>query len=97
MLSGYALAVRSSGEEHAWLLALGVLPEFQRRGCGWALLGAAVQHVRDAGALRLNLVVRPDNESARRLYSRYGFRDGGFFEDYYGSGRDRVFMSYVMD
>ena len=97
VLCGYALAVRSSGEDHAWLLALGVFPEFQRQGCGWSLLDAAVQHARDVGASRMNLVVRPDNESARRLYEKYGFREGDSIENYYGKGRDRVFMGFDMD
>ncbi|QOV44080.1 GNAT family N-acetyltransferase [Streptomyces chromofuscus] len=97
VLCGYALAVQASGEEYAWLLALGVLPEFQRQGCGWALLDAAVRHARVAGARRMHLVVRPDNDSAHRLYHTYGFRDGEFRKDYYGRGRDRVFMSFVME
>ncbi|MEW1824671.1 N-acetyltransferase [Streptomyces sp. NPDC088196] len=96
-LRGYALPVHVSGEDHASLLALGVFPEFQRRGCGKALLDAAVSHSKATGARRMNLVVRPDNEVARRLYKRYGFRYVGFGKDYYGPGRDRVLMTFVFD
>lgn len=98
VLCGYSLAVRASGEEHAWLLALGVLPAFREQGCGWALLDAAVRHSRDVGARRIHLVVRPDNDSARRLYLKYGFREGAYRKNYYGRGRerDRVFMSFEM-
>jgi ribosomal protein S18 acetylase RimI-like enzyme len=41
--------------------------------------------------------LRPDNEVARRLYKRYGFRYVGFGKDYYGPGRDRVLMTFVFD
>ncbi|MER6979450.1 GNAT family N-acetyltransferase [Streptomyces carpinensis] len=97
ILRGYALAVHSPGDVHASLLALGVRPEFQRHGHGLALLDAAVHHAKDAGARRMDLVVRPDNVSARRLYKRYGFRVGGFLADHYGPGRDRIHMSFVID
>ncbi|WP_158711484.1 GNAT family N-acetyltransferase [Streptomyces xylophagus] len=94
-LRGYALPIHVFGDDHASLLALGIFPEWQRKGHGRALLDAAVRHSKATGACRMNLVVRPDNEAARRLYGRYGFHDVGFVKDYYGPGRDRVLMTLV--
>jgi len=96
VLCGYALAaLASDGTAVASLLALAVLPELREQGCGWALLHAAVGHAREIGARRMDLAVRPDNEAARRLYLKYGFRDSVAepLPDYYGEGRARMLMS----
>ncbi|NEC88304.1 GNAT family N-acetyltransferase [Streptomyces sp. SID12501] len=97
VLCGYALPVLGAREDHACLLALAVLPEFQGQGCGRSLLNAAVQQVREAGARRMELAVREENHAARGLYKKYGFRDGELLTDYYGPGNHRFSMSYTMD
>ncbi|WP_371658138.1 GNAT family N-acetyltransferase [Streptomyces sp. NBC_00280] len=96
-LCGYALPVLVAQENYACLLALAVLPEFQGQGCGRSLLNAAVQQVREAGARRMELVVREKNHVARALYKSYGFQDGELLTDYYGPGNHRFSMRYIMD
>ena len=54
---------------------LAVLPSFQRRGIGRALLTAAEARALAQGCCRLTLEVREDNRPARDLYQRHGFRD----------------------
>jgi ribosomal protein S18 acetylase RimI-like enzyme len=54
---------------------LAVLESFRRRGIGRALLGAVEERARARGYCKLTLEVRHDNEGARRLYHKYGFRD----------------------
>ncbi len=64
--------------EEAWdavvLVLLSVLPDFQGRGAGWALLDA----VRDSAAARslgrVVVVTSNDDLPALALYQRYGFR-----------------------
>jgi len=54
---------------------LAVLPEFQGRGIGRALLAAAEERARARGCCKLTLEVREDNHRARKLYFERGFRD----------------------
>ena len=54
---------------------LAVLPAFQRRGIGRALLVAAEQRARSRDCCKLTLEVREDNHRARTLYHERGFRD----------------------
>jgi [ribosomal protein S18]-alanine N-acetyltransferase len=96
VLCGYALPVLSAGENTAWLLALAVLPAVQGQGCGRSLLHAAALHSRNAGATRMNLAVRPDNDAARHLYSTYGFTGDELHPGYYGQGSDRILMTLAL-
>jgi ribosomal protein S18 acetylase RimI-like enzyme len=54
---------------------LAVMPVFQRRGIGRALLEAAEAAARARGCCKLTLEVREDNAPARELYRQHGFRD----------------------
>ncbi len=54
---------------------LAVLPDFQGRGIGRALLVAAEERARSRGCAKLTLEVREDNAPARGLYHERGFRD----------------------
>lgn len=58
-----------------------VRPEHRGRGLGRALLGAAIDHARKRGADHMDLGTSEDDEAARHLYGKAGFRrregDGG--------------------
>jgi ribosomal protein S18 acetylase RimI-like enzyme len=54
---------------------LAVMPRFQRRGIGRALLVAAETRALANGCCKLTLEVRQDNQPARGLYRQHGFRD----------------------
>ncbi len=58
----------------AEVLTLGVVPGLRRRGIAAALLGRALDLVRQAGATRLLLEVAADNGPALAFYRRQGFR-----------------------
>ena len=58
----------------AGIRMLGVDPARQGRGVGRALMLAAIERARAAGARRLTLVVRADNPPAHALYRGLGFR-----------------------
>ena len=51
--------------------------EYRTRGIGAALLEASEQVSREAGHERIGLAVALENEVARRLYARHGYRDAG--------------------
>ncbi len=54
-----------------------VARDFRRRGIAWRLLDAARAFAQDVGAQGLLLRVRGDNQGARALYTKYGFRETG--------------------
>jgi ribosomal protein S18 acetylase RimI-like enzyme len=54
---------------------LAVLPDFQRRGIGRALLAAAEERALARGCAKLTLEVLEENARARALYRARGFRD----------------------
>jgi ribosomal protein S18 acetylase RimI-like enzyme len=61
------------GGRDAFVTELWVEHELRHAGIGRALLRAAEDRARAQGVLALHLVVRPENEAARRLYAREGF------------------------
>jgi len=58
-------------EHRGYIQALGVLPAFEGRGIGAALLSRAIERLR--GVERIELCTEEDNARARRLYARAGF------------------------
>ncbi|HTR96757.1 MAG TPA: GNAT family N-acetyltransferase [Candidatus Acidoferrales bacterium] len=61
-------------DARAWIGGMGVVPEARRAGLGRALMQAAIEGARDAGADEIVLEVLRPNERARRLYESLGFR-----------------------
>ncbi|MCH8552283.1 MAG: GNAT family N-acetyltransferase [Natronospirillum sp.] len=64
-------------QQHVGRLGMGVARAWRRRGCGDALLQAAIRKAWRVGFQRLELEVFADNEEAQRLYRRHGFREEG--------------------
>lgn len=57
-----------------------VAPEARRRGVGHALIGAAVEFSRSAGAVRVNLSTSVTNHPAQALYEACGWtKDTGYY------------------
>lgn len=78
-LSGYVVATFGYDLEFAgrdaFVTELFVLPERRRRGLGHALLEAVIDELRKHDAHAVHLMVRPENEKARRVYRSLGFRE----------------------
>lgn len=53
-----------------------VNPGWRRHGIGTALLSSALGDLRRRGHRAATLKMHADNTAARRLYDRFGFRDG---------------------
>jgi GNAT superfamily N-acetyltransferase len=58
----------------AWLDELYVVPQLRDRGVGTSLLRAAMDTVRDAGCIAMDLEVDTDHARVESLYLRHGFR-----------------------
>jgi len=76
---------------HAMGLGISVAREAQGQGVGNALMVALCDYAdRWAGVLRLELTVYTDNETAIRLYRKFGFEVEGTFKRY--ALRDGVYV-----
>lgn len=85
--AGYTVVMIAAGEAH--LLNLTVDSSWQGQGMGRELLKFVLKLVRDYGAQRMFLEVRPSNTAARRLYAGAGFSEIAVRRDYYPAGAGR--------
>jgi ribosomal-protein-alanine acetyltransferase len=81
------LVLRTAADE-AEILNLAVQPESRRQGVAGALLAAALQAARQAGAIRAFLEVRESNAGAIAFYQCHGFRLDGRRRRYYHSPQE---------
>lgn len=87
------LFVRVAADEME-VLNLAVEPASRERGVGGALLAAALDYGRQAGAAKAFLEVRESNLRARRFYQQRGFAEAGRRPRYYHRPvEDAVVMS----
>jgi [ribosomal protein S18]-alanine N-acetyltransferase len=74
---GYAFATSHYDGRLIHLVRIAVHPSARGQGVGARLLAEVVAYARGAGADTLTLNTQQDNEAARRLYERFGFRRTG--------------------
>jgi len=75
--------------ETGWIVRLVVAERYRRRGLGGSLVAAVTGSLRERGAGEVYLSVAPQNQSARALYEKHGFRETDFCPAYFGEGADR--------
>jgi len=73
----------------SWIATVGVLPEFQRRGIGRALLHACEAQIKTP---RVKLSVRATNHAAINLYEQEGYRTMDIWKAYYNDGENAIVM-----
>lgn len=78
---GFAVASAAAREGH--LLNIAIDPGCRCRGLGTLLLGAVLDVLEQRSAINVFLEVRRSNNSAIRLYRRFGFEPIGLRKDYY--------------
>jgi ribosomal-protein-alanine N-acetyltransferase len=81
------LGVRRGG-----LTSIAVHPAHRRRGAGRALMGRALERLREHGVKEADLEVGVDNRAAQSLYETFGFRRSHLLPHYYGLNRDGLKM-----
>ena len=89
-LVGYADIAVSSQESE--IMSVGVREAHQGKGIGYALLREMLAASDAAGAPRVLLEAKADNEKAIALYERNGFSIVGHRPNYYALGVDAVLM-----
>ena len=85
--------------DEAHLLNITVKPESQGRGLGLRLLEHLMQEAHALGGRECFLEVRASNQSAYRLYERFGFNEVGRRRDYYpavGGREDALVMACTL-
>jgi len=72
---------------------IGVLPDFEGRGIGTALMDDAWRDAKERGIERATLEVAVSNKRAQDLYYRYGFKPVGIRKNYYDKiGEDALVL-----
>ena len=71
---------------------IAVVPEYEGRGIGTALLTELISEARRRGAADVLLEVRADNPRAQQLYRRFGFEQIHVRRKYYRDGVDALIM-----
>ncbi len=73
-LGGVAATVMVGYDGHrGWVYYLAADPDRRRRGLGRQMMAAAEGWLREHGAVKLNLMVRSDNDGAVGFYERLGY------------------------
>jgi ribosomal protein S18 acetylase RimI-like enzyme len=85
-LAGYALVALRKRSVVARLYSIAVNRRMGRRGVGRALMAACELYAAEQGCRALRLEVRFDNEAAIALYRSLGYREFGYYDDYYADG-----------
>jgi RimJ/RimL family protein N-acetyltransferase len=73
-----------------------VVTDVRGRGVGSALLAAAIDWARQAGAHKVALQVWPHNESAIALYQKFGFEQEGYLRRHYPRRNGEIWDAVVM-
>lgn len=58
---------------HNGVLGIGVLKSYRKQGIGASLIEATLAAANGRGMKRIELLVRTDNEPAKKLYEKFGF------------------------
>ncbi|PIU12909.1 MAG: ribosomal-protein-alanine N-acetyltransferase [Hadesarchaea archaeon CG08_land_8_20_14_0_20_51_8] len=75
------------------IMAIGVYPEYRKRGVGTALMVQILDILRMRGARSARLEVRKSNDAAQLFYQKLGFKLGEEISHYYEDGEAAIVMS----
>jgi len=92
-LVGFVAGERKPAEGCAWIVTIGVLPEYQRRGIGEQLLTESETQL---AMPAVKLTVRESNQSAIALYRKLGYTPQYTVPRYYSGGETGVVMEKVL-
>jgi ribosomal-protein-alanine N-acetyltransferase len=85
-----AFGLMYHADDDAHLLLFAVHRARQRQGIGSALLQWLEDAARAAGAARIRVEARMDNEAARSFYSQHGYHEGAIVSGMYSGALDGV-------
>jgi ribosomal protein S18 acetylase RimI-like enzyme len=79
-------------EKVSWIATIGVLPEYRGQGLGAQLLEACEKLLPSPS---IKLCVRATNETAIRMYRKFGYDITGTWQRYYQDGEDALVMGKI--
>jgi len=92
LMVGFLAGDPRQSEKLAWISTIGVLPEYQRRGFGRALLHECEKRLVQP---RIRLCVRVSNEPAIRLYQQEGYLAVDTWREYYNDKESALVMEKI--
>lgn len=78
--------------DEAHITTIAVREAWRGRGLGELLLASLVEAAMDVSVDRITLEVRVSNETAQRLYRKYGFRQEGLRRRYYSDNNEDAYI-----
>jgi ribosomal protein S18 acetylase RimI-like enzyme len=94
LMVGFVAGDPRPGQNVDWIATIGVLPDFQGRGIGRALLRACEAQLKQP---RIRLCVRVSNESAIHLYQQEGYLSLETWKEYYNDKESALVMEKIKD
>jgi ribosomal-protein-alanine N-acetyltransferase len=88
-MAGFIASDLRRGEELAWIVTLGTLPEFRRMGIARGLLRACEKRL---SVKTIRLSVRRTNQPAIDLYISEGYTQVDVWGSYYADGEDALIL-----
>lgn len=88
--TAFCMSPYSNEETRGYIFSIAVCKDHQRRGYGRILLEKATELLRKAGAMTVDLDVRPSNTGAIALYEKADFRYYATRKDVYEDGEDAL-------
>src|SRR5947209_13031423 len=89
-IQGYAGMWLVVDEAHITTIAM--RPDWRGQGLGELLLACMIDSAAEAGDERVTLEVRVSNETAQRLYRKYGFQQQGIRPRYYADDNEDAYI-----
>lgn len=89
-VAGYAVFFLHRGTSLSRLYSIATAPRFQGQGVARTLLEEGERIAAANGRIYMRLEVRKDNGGAIRLYEKMGYRQFGYYEDYYEDHQDAL-------
>lgn len=89
-IAGYAVFFLHRGTSLSRLYSIATAPRFQGQGVARTLLEEGERIAATNGRIYMRLEVRKDNAGAIRLYEKMGYRQFGYYEDYYEDHQDAL-------
>lgn len=93
---GYTIGCPKACTLDAWILALAVSPNYQRRGIGRELTSSLFNEFKKIEIKKVFLTVKSDNKGAINLYKNLGFSLISCEDNYFGEGSPRNVMQKVL-
>lgn len=88
-MAGFVASDLRRGEDLAWIVTIGVLPAFRRRGIARELMYACEARLT---VKRIRLSVRRNNLPAIELYQTEGYTQVDVWGNYYADGEDALIL-----